>query len=128
MGRFVLAIVLAPVFWGALQFPGQVLLSAIFPDSAGNPAGSPGYLILALVFAFGYAFVSGYCAAWVAAAEPRRIGIGAGLCLLAVGIAVQVSFWEAVPLWWHLTFLASIVPLTMIGAAVKGSPAQEQDP
>ena len=122
MWRLVLAIILAPLFWAILQFPGNTLLLNFFPQAADVSAAPLGYLLLALLFAFGYAIFSGYCAAWVAATDPLRVGLGAGAMLLAVGIAVQVSYWDVMPVWWHLLFLASIVPFTLLGARFKGGP------
>jgi len=123
MWRFISGVILAPVFWGLLQFPGNLLLFNLYPEAANGSATPSSYLILALLFAFVYALFSGFCSAWVAATDPRKIGVAAGLLLLIVGIAVQLSFWELLPVWWHLIFLASIVPLTMLGARLKGAPA-----
>ncbi|HEY5646107.1 MAG TPA: hypothetical protein VIS76_09210 [Pseudomonadales bacterium] len=33
-----------------------------------------------------------------------------------VGVAVQSGFWETLPLWWNLTFLAMLLPMCVIGA------------
>jgi len=123
MWRFVIAVILAPVFWGALQLPGNLLLFKLFPEATTGAPVTMGYLILALLFACGYGLFSGFCSAWVAGVEARRIGLAAGTLLLAVGIAVQVSFWETVPLWWHLIFLISILPMTMLGARLRGTVA-----
>jgi len=127
MARLILGAVLAPVFWGVVQLPGNLLLLALFPEAAEaqaqGTAAPLGYLLLALLFAFGYALVSGYCSAWVAGGNPTRTGVAAGLVLLAVGIAVQASFWDALPVWWHLTFLASIVPFALLGARLRGPAA-----
>jgi hypothetical protein len=50
------------------------------------------------------------------------VGLAAGALLLVVGIAVQVSYWDALPVWWHLAFLVSIVPFTLLGARLRGGP------
>ena len=38
-----------------------------------------------------------------------------GLLLLAVFIPEHVTLWDKFPIWYHLTFLLSLVPLTYIG-------------
>ena len=119
MWRLILAIVLAPVFWGVLQLPGNLLLSNLFPGAAETGPAPTAYLLLTLGFSFLYGLFAGYCSAWVAAAEARKAGIGAGIILLMIGIAVQASFWDQLPLWWHLCFLAAIVPMAMLGARLK---------
>ena len=40
------------------------------------------------------------------------------LLLLAVGIPVQVSAWQSLPVWYHLTFLGLLVPLTVLGGRI----------
>lgn len=125
MWRLILAVALAPVFWGALQVPGNLLLLTLFPGALEAGATSMAYLLLALGFSFLYGLFAGYCSAWVGGDEARKAGIGAGLILLAVGIAVQVGFWDQLPLWWHLCFLVAIVPMAVLGSRLKKTqPAQ----
>ena len=48
-----------------------------------------------------------------------------GLILLIVFIPVHRSLWDKFPVWYHLTFLLTLVPLTSIGnALVRGVPHQ----
>jgi hypothetical protein len=44
-----------------------------------------------------------------------------GLVLLAVFIPTHVRLWQAFPLWYHLTFLVSLLPLVLLGARLAGS-------
>ena len=37
------------------------------------------------------------------------------LLLLATGIGVQISVWTRMPLWFHLSFLALIVLICLVG-------------
>ena len=41
------------------------------------------------------------------------------LALLAVGVPVQVSAWETLPVWYHLVFLAALVPFSVVGAWLR---------
>lgn len=43
-----------------------------------------------------------------------------GVLLLVVGIVVQASYWNVLPVWWHLCFLVSILPFTLLGARLRG--------
>ncbi|HZT76823.1 MAG TPA: hypothetical protein VFA27_09205 [Vicinamibacterales bacterium] len=38
-----------------------------------------------------------------------------GVLLLLFFVPVHVSIWEKFPIWYHLTFLLTLVPLTYIG-------------
>ena len=41
-----------------------------------------------------------------------------GLLLLVVGVGVQAAMWNLMPLWYHLPFLALLLPATLAGAAL----------
>jgi hypothetical protein len=41
-----------------------------------------------------------------------------GVLLLVGFIPVHIMLWEKFPVWYHLTFLASLVPLTYLGGAM----------
>ena len=42
----------------------------------------------------------------------------AGALLLAMFLPVHAQLWSRFPVWYHLTFLLSIVPLFVVGAAL----------
>ena len=116
--RFILAVVLAPIYYGVICLPGNALLMMAFPAiGEGTAAPTVLYLVLALTVSLGYAAFAGFCSAWTAADGGRQLGLWAGAVLLAVGVAVQASFWNALPVWYHIAFLATIIPLTVLGAS-----------
>lgn len=47
-----------------------------------------------------------------------------GLLLLIAFIPVHMTLWDAFPVWYHLTFLLSLVPLAWLGGALAGAAAQ----
>jgi hypothetical protein len=54
----------------------------------------------------------------VTAAIARRstlVSLAPGLLLLAAFIPQHIMLWEKFPIWYHLTFLLSLVPLTYLG-------------
>jgi hypothetical protein len=57
-------------------------------------------------------------AGWVVAAITRGSVIAAfltGLVLLLAFVPEHITIWEKFPVWYHLTFLLSLVPLTCFG-------------
>ena len=42
-----------------------------------------------------------------------------GLLLLVAFIPQHISLWNTFPVWYHLTFLLSLVPLTYLGGATR---------
>jgi hypothetical protein len=116
MTRLVIAIVAAPIVWGMLMAGGTMLIGMAYPEIAAEGPFPTGYLVTLLAGSVIYSLVTGLACAAIAGSAPRRAGIGAGLALLAVGLGVQLSAWETAPVWYHLTFLALLVPATLVGA------------
>jgi multisubunit Na+/H+ antiporter MnhG subunit len=44
-----------------------------------------------------------------------------GVLLLAFGVFIQIQFWNQIPLWYHLIFLALLVPMTWLGAKMRAA-------
>ena len=69
------------------------------------------YLLLSVVASL----AAGVATAKLAPRLPmRHVWILAAL-LLATGIPVQMTSWELLPAWYHLMFLAALVPVTVLG-------------
>ena len=66
---------------------------------------------------------AGIAAAWIAKGSGTPVKVLAGLLLLAF-IPVHYRVWDKFPVWYHLTFLASLIPLTLLGAIWKAKVAQ----
>ena len=62
--------------------------------------------------------MSGFLAAFIAN-ENRRAPLALGVLLLIVGIGVQVSVWKVMPIWFHIIFLALLIPLSILGGKLK---------
>ena len=43
----------------------------------------------------------------------------AGLVVLAIFLPIHVQLWNRFPVWYHLTFLLTIVPLFALGASIR---------
>ena len=59
--------------------------------------------------------------ACIAIARGSRLAIHSfGLLLLALFVPVHVGLWAKFPVWYHLVFLGSLVPLVVVGARLHG--------
>ncbi len=47
--------------------------------------------------------------------QSMRARLMAGVLLLVMFIPEHIMLWEKFPVWYHLTFLLSLVPLTYLG-------------
>jgi len=115
MVRNVFAILIAPSIWFALAVPGNQLVSLAYPEALDGQTPF-GLLVLLLVASLVYTFLAGTICAWIAKPDFRRIGLLAGLALMALGVLTQIVYWEALPLWYHLAAIPFIVPVAMAGA------------
>ena len=58
---------------------------------------------------------AGAVVAWIAPASARTPWV-LGLILLGAFVPVHVRLWNTFPIWYHLTFLLTLVPLVVLGA------------
>jgi hypothetical protein len=61
---------------------------------------------------------AGFVAAWIANARMRAATL-TGIVLLGLFIPGHYRIWDKFPVWYHLTFLVSLLPLTLLGAALN---------
>jgi hypothetical protein len=47
-----------------------------------------------------------------------------GIVQLVIGIFVQTMYWHVIPTWYHLTFLALLIPGILLGARMRSSRGQ----
>jgi len=61
-------------------------------------------------------------AGWVTAVIARRsmlASVTAGLLLVVVFVPQHIMLWNRFPVWYHLTFLVSLVPLAYLGGQIS---------
>ncbi len=125
MGRNILGIVAGLVAW----FIVATLLNFILRLAV------PGYHVAEPTMAFTLTMqiarlVEGAVASLVAglttglvARGNRTMAMVLGTLLVVLFIPVHYQLRDAFPLWYHLTFLLSLFPLTVLGALIVKSPA-----
>jgi hypothetical protein len=127
-GRITLAVVAGAGLWAVLWVGGTKAAQAVFPDTLdpARPLTHPGFLLGYI----GYSVVLSVLAGWVTAAvggPARRAAVGmlAGL-QLTLGVVAEVSYWSLLPVWYHLVFLALIVPATLSGGLLRARAPRQQ--
>lgn len=122
-GRVVAAVAAGAIAWFLLWTGGNWVAQSTFPDivdptrrldHVGALWGFITYSVLA-------SLVAGYTTAAVArSAAAMAVGLLATV-QLGLGIFFEVSYWDLMPAWYHLVFLALIVPATVYGGRLRGS-------
>ena len=61
---------------------------------------------------------AGFVAAWIGKVRMTAAML-TGVVLLALFIPGHYRIWDKFPVWYHLTFLVSLLPLTLLGATLN---------
>ena len=61
---------------------------------------------------------AGFVAAWISRGRKKAATL-TGIALLGLFIPNHYLLWDKFPVWYHLTFLVSLLPLTLLGAALN---------
>jgi hypothetical protein len=71
-------------------------------------------LFLTLIKSFICSIISGLIAAIIAKENTKSAAL-LGIFLLAFGIFIQSIYWNYLPLWYHITFLLLLIPMSILG-------------
>lgn len=116
-----LAVVAGYVLWSLLWLGlNQALLTlGILPASSTEPFTSAKPLLLMLAGSVLISLVSGYVAARIVGPAWAPSVIVLGVLLLLTGIFVQLKLWYLIPVWYHVSFLGLLIPMTFFGARLR---------
>lgn len=124
MGKTIGAVVGGFVLWSVLWVGGTAVATSLMPEALASAERVEDVAVLLGLIAASVvvSVVSGYAAAAIAGRDHavRAVQILAGV-LLVVGIAVEASGWALTPVWYHLVFLALLVPATLMGGRLRSS-------
>lgn len=121
MGRSILAVLAGVVLWSALWIPFGLGMQAAFPDLI-DPQRFLGHvptLLTYLAASFVFSVAAGYLTAFVAKTKPVPHALALGVVQLLIGIGFEVSYWAMLPVWYHLVFLALLIPGNVLGGSLQ---------
>jgi hypothetical protein len=132
MVRIILGVIVGFVAWSILWGGGDEVLARVSPDWYGAQRlafekaafnktsfdADPMILLFHLLRSVVTSLISGYLAA-VVANENKRTTLILGVLLLIVGVIVQATVWNLLPIWYHLSFLVLLIPVTIAGGKLK---------
>jgi hypothetical protein len=126
MARGVASVLAGLAAWIVVATAANLLLRFAWPGYAGAEISmmfTLGMLVARLATGAIASVAAGFSAAWIARASGTPVKVLAGLLLLMF-IPVHYGLWDKFPIWYHLTFLASLIPFTLLGAAFKAKTAR----
>jgi len=124
MKKAILGVVAGLVVWLVCITVAGVIMRSSWPAYA-SVADAMTFTLPMMLARLSIGAVATLFAGWVTMtiAVPRSllVRLMPGLILLALFIPQHISLWSKFPVWYHLTFLLSLVPLTYLGGAVQQS-------
>jgi hypothetical protein len=117
--RTIAAIILGYIAWTALWLLGNAGLGAagIVPKDTSVRIESTVSLSALLALSGASSLVAGLVARTISRSSPKLAARILAILLLATGVAVQWNLLALMPIWYHVTFLAFLIPLTLVGAS-----------
>lgn len=115
MLRAALAVIAGYAVWTVIWLAGGAGVAAAFPGAfpeEGRFEQAPP-LIALLVLSLVCSLAAG--ASCGAIAKSSRPVLITAILLLITGIGVQAAAWSSYPLWYHIPFLALLIPATGVG-------------
>jgi hypothetical protein len=116
------AVLVGLIAWAVIATALDVLLRVALP---GYSAAEPhfnftlGMMVARLALPGAVPSVAaGFVSAWIARSD-RRVIVALILILLAIFLPAHYRLWNTFPLWYHLTFLGSLILLPLLGARLK---------
>lgn len=119
-GRLIVAVLAGAALWAVLWIAGTrgaqaALPATVVPD---EPLAHVGVLVAFIAYSAVLSAMAGYLTAAAAGARPMpAVWVLAGL-QLTLGIVAEASYWSLMPVWYHLVFLALLVPATVWGGVL----------
>jgi hypothetical protein len=118
----ILGVVAGLVVWMLLASVAGLILRAAWPEYAAV-ASSMAFTLPMKVARLSIGALATLAAGLLTAVITRSTGAALllGALLLLLFIPQHVMLWNKFPVWYHLTFLSSLVPLSYVGGRMMGS-------
>ena len=116
MMRAILAALAGYAVWSVLWFATGAGVDVMYPEikpdfQAGGKITAIAPLSIYLVASVICSILAGKTARSFGGARASGAVLGMGFALLTTGVIIQVSYWDQMPVWFHLPFLILILPV-----------------
>ena len=107
--------------WSVLWVGGNAGIATATPESFNENGSTDSVVVLAvlLVLSAALSILAGYVTATTSRSQGLVQVAIAGAILLAIGIFVQMQYWDVMPVWYHLIFLALLLPVVLAGGKLR---------
>jgi hypothetical protein len=121
MGKQILGVVVGLTVWFVAAVVAGVLLRSVWPEYVAA-SGDMSFTLPMKLTRLSIGALTTLAAGAVTAllARSSRTAVVTGALLLVMFIPQHISLWDKFPIWYHLTFLTSLVPLAVGGGRIAG--------
>jgi len=119
--KTIAAVIAGLIAWILVATAVDLLLRALWPNYHQAEIAfnfTLGMMMARLILGAVSSVCGGFVVASITKANSTAVKI-TGAALLVLFIPNHYLLWHKFPLWYHLTFLVSLFPLTMLGAKLK---------
>jgi uncharacterized membrane protein YoaK (UPF0700 family) len=109
--------VLWTVLW--LGYGAALRMMAILPADDTTAVDGAIPLLAMLIGSVVASLLAGYTTATLDRTTSMVPVLVLGVLLLATGIFVEIQYWQLMPVWYHLLFLALLVPACFAGSRLR---------
>ena len=121
IGRSILAVVAGAVVWAILWVSFTQGAQRAFPAilASNQPITHVGALLTFIAVSVPLSLLAGFVTGAIGGKQPMAAVWALALLQLTLGIVAEASYWSLMPVWYHLVFLALVVPATVYGGLVQ---------
>jgi hypothetical protein len=121
MKRTILAAVAGIATWVVISVIGGLTIRGMWPEYVAV-ADTMEFTLPMQLTRLALGAIATLGAGWVTALIARSIvtALIPGIIFLLVFIPQHIMLWDKFPIWYHLTFLLTLVPLCYLGAKLSG--------
>jgi hypothetical protein len=121
MGRAIGAVAAGFVLWSVLWLGFSAGAQVGFPEliDPTQPLTHTGVLLAYIGASVLVSVASGYLCAAIRGGRAMDTVWVLSILLLVVGAIAEISYWRFTPIWYHLVFLALLIPATVLGGRLR---------
>jgi hypothetical protein len=119
LGRTIGAVAAGVVLWGGLWNGGNASLAAAGLFVMGESVTSVPVLLVLVAYSAALSVLAGYVVAMIRGGDAMGAVQALAGVNLTIGIVVEVIYWGLMPAWYHMAFLALVVPMTLAGGRMR---------
>lgn len=120
MWRSILAVIAGSITWMVTALGMDAILMSLFPHwyASGRVESVP-LLLFSGFYSLFFSVLGGYVTALIAGRSEMKHVFILGVLQLLMGIMATIKFWDTAPVWYHLMFLALLIPANLLGGQLR---------